>query len=138
MKGEPPPFLPPPHLHPAPLILSSLFWNQLLQKTRNFFFLSPFLDFAYRLSLRRPVSGNCKHHNSVTWEIIDLRDVRLPSSSPRDQSNFTGFSVTPSTRKYCTTVIDCTKIGLLVRYHSHPERCPCWRVRGLGGGSPFG
>lgn len=145
MKGGlgPPPFLPPLHLHPAPLIPSTPLLHQVLQKTRNFFsrpFPSPFLYFAYRLSFRWPPSGNCKHRNSVTWKLIDLRDVRLPSSSPRDQTHFTGFSVTPSAYKYCTTAIDCTKRGLVVRYHSHPERCPCMRsrrVRGIGGGSPF-
>lgn len=32
----------------------------------------------------------------MTWEIIDLWDVRLPSFPARDQTHFTGVSVTPS------------------------------------------
>jgi hypothetical protein len=140
MKGEPSPSPSTPRSVNSQHLSSA---SSTPEDTQFFFsrpFLSPFLYFAYRLSSKRSVSGNCKHHNSVTWEIIDLRDVRLPSSSPRDPTHFTGFSVTPSAYKYCTTAIDCTKRGLLVRYHSHPARCPCTRsrrVRGLGGG-PFG
>jgi hypothetical protein len=56
MKGEPPPFLPPPHLRPAPLILSTPLLHQVLQKTGNFFH-APSFRLFYTLLIGHPSDG---------------------------------------------------------------------------------